>query len=158
MEREKIIYLISAILIGKSITKLILDKLINFIPYKLFISTEIPSVTEDLAKLKVYDFFEWVIFFIFTIFVFFVINFLQKKLNRDINQKQQEIYGFLYLLVCLILFLSTHFSTHSAKVLIGIFALFNILYWLSFKLLNITTELKICYKTMINGFLVGLSI
>jgi len=76
MEREKIIYLISAILIGKSITKLILDKLINFIPYKLFISTEIPSVTEDLAKLKVYDFFEWVIFFIFTIFVFFVINFL----------------------------------------------------------------------------------
>src|SRR3990167_2250869 len=120
MEREKIIYLISAILIGKSITKLILDKLINFIPYKLFISTEIPSVTEDLAKLKVY--------------------------------------GFLYLLVCLILFLSTHFSTHSAKVLIGIFALFNILYWLSFKLLNITNELKICYKTMINGFLVGLSI
>src|SRR4030042_1269884 len=149
-------YLFSAILLSKSLIKLILDKIVNLIPYRFFISTDIPSVTEELARNKVYDFFEWGLFFVLSFVIFFSLYFLHQytlKNNRSILFKYSS---YLYLLVSVITFFNVQFATHSIKSIVIVLIAFNLIYWFSLNTKKSNKEISINYKTLFNGFLAGL--
>lgn len=149
-------YLFSSIFLSKSLVKLLLDRILSLIPYRIFISMDIPSVNEELARNKVYDFFEWGLFYIFSFAIFFLLYILYKNIRVKNKSIIFKYAGYVYLLISIITFFNVQFATHAVKGILGFLLFFNLFYWTAFYHGKFDKKIKFNYEIVFNGFLLGL--
>lgn len=117
---------LTSLLFGSSTSLILTPLLVSKLPF-LLLSTSIPSVSEELAKVKTFDFLDMALTAILSL-LFFLINLLIMQYQK---QKEKEVFfgeEALLLIFGLTIFIQTHFVTFSKSQILEIIGVFELIY------------------------------
>lgn len=148
---------ISSLLYGSSLG-VVLAKFITDRKLLSLLDTRIPGVAGNILWVKNYDIFEF-IFSVFFSFAIFFFNYLitQKNFRSNINEKNKWSLIF-FTFSSLIIFVQSHFITHSGVFLTAIYALIQILFIFSVKGFRKKIEYRFDKNILLNSFFLGFNL
>lgn len=149
--------IISSLLLGSSFARIIATYLVNQRGIDLFaksLSLNIPSFDLELARAKSFDMIQFVSFLLISSLLFAIFYFIYRK--RKLTQKTQIVFGSIFAIFALFVYVATSFASYSGTQTIVFSAIwYAILFASSLFIPKELPSFKMAKREILNGIIAG---